>query len=117
MKGEETMNSEKRIHIDDTNMDFSIVSYSRPFEFKPWGGAVQHMQDIRDYSDTLLEEIFAQIADICGETDEEGRKTVDETTLNDMFWFEPETLLGWVGYKYAEATGKIVPKDEDEDEE
>lgn len=48
-------------------------------EFKPWGGAVPRFENAKERG--LLEEIEAMF-------DEFYPEGVDETTLNDWFWFD-----------------------------
>jgi hypothetical protein len=59
--------------------------------FTFWSGAKQHnftyneLQQLED----ILEDVFCD-------------KTASETDINDLFWFEDETLCGWLGLDYDE---------------
>ena len=61
------------------------------FEF--WGGACYT-------ANSLTMEELQRVEDILEEIYPEG---VDETTINDIFWFESDTIAGWLGYENWEA--------------
>lgn len=68
-------------------------------DFKPWSNAIDTWNRIEeegkiDELEAVLEEIYS-----------EGMSDVE---LNDLLWFEPETVFGWLG---------IPDDEEDEDEE
>lgn len=77
---------------------YTEIPLSR-FEF--WSGA-------KDTADRIWEEMgesgFDTVEAILEDTYPEG---IDETTLNDIFWFEPETIYEWLG----------MSNDDDEEEE
>ena len=56
------------------------------FEF--WGGAEDTVKyltlDELDTIESLLEDIYPD--------------GIDETTINDIFWFEEDTIAEWLGY-------------------
>lgn len=58
----------------------------RNFEF--WAGAKDRVKYLTsgdlDHIEAILEDIYP-----------EG---VDETTINDIFWFEEDTIAEWLGY-------------------
>ena len=60
-------------------------------QFEFWSGA-------KDTAERIWEEMgesgFDTIEAILEDTYPEG---IDETTLNDIFWFEPETTYEWLG--------------------
>lgn len=58
------------------------------FEF--WSGAKDH-----EFTYSELQEIEIQIEEIYPEG-------INETTLNDLFCFEEETLCEWIGVDYQE---------------
>lgn len=58
----------------------------RDFEF--WSGA-------KDTAEHLTDEDFSTIETILEELYPEG---MDETSINDLFWFEEETIAEWLGY-------------------
>lgn len=70
-------------------------------QFEFWSGA-------KDTAERIWEEIgesgFDTVEAILEDTYPEG---IDETTLNDIFWFEPETIYEWLG----------MSNDDDEEEE
>ena len=74
----------------------------RDFEF--WSGA-------KDTVKYLTLEELDTIEDILEEGYPEG---MDETELNDIFWFEDETLAIWLGFDSFE---EIMFRDEEEDED
>lgn len=60
------------------------------FEF--WSGA-------KDFAEKLTDTEFDQIEDNLTELYPDG---MDETELNDLFRFEPETVCDWLGLDYNE---------------
>lgn len=56
------------------------------FEF--WSGA-------KDTAQHLTDDDFATIESMLEELYPEG---VDDTTINDLFWFEEDTIAEWLGY-------------------
>ena len=59
------------------------------FDFEPWSGAVNTYERLKregklDELDSLLPDIF-------------GKDDVEETKLNDLLWFEPDTVFEMVG--------------------
>lgn len=73
----------------------------RNFEF--WSGAIEH-------ANLLTCEQLDEVEQILEDTYPDG---MDETELNDLFWFDFDTVCEWLGTSYEELTGK----DEDDDEE
>lgn len=59
------------------------------FEF--WSGAKHTAEQIWEERG---EEGWEQLEAILNELYPDG---IDETELNDFFWFEPETIYGWLG--------------------
>lgn len=61
--------------------------------FKFWSGAcdtVKYLtEDDMDQIESILEDIYP-----------EG---MDETTINDFFWFEDDTIAEWLGYSDFES--------------
>lgn len=60
------------------------------YDYEPWSGAVYTYERITregklDELDNVLEEVYP-----------EG---IDETELNDLLWFEPETVYEWLGMR------------------
>lgn len=78
-----------------------IYREKRLSQFEFWSGA-------KDTADRIWEEMgesgFNTVEAILEDTYPEG---IDETTLNDIFWFEPETIYEWLG----------MSNDDDEEEE
>lgn len=60
------------------------------FEF--WSAA-------KDFADKLTDDELERIADNLNELYQDG---MDETELNDLFRFEPETVCEWIGLDYDE---------------
>lgn len=58
-------------------------------EFDFWAGALDTVKyltdDELDHIERILEEVYIQ--------------TLSETELNDLFWFESDTIAGWLGYR------------------
>ena len=57
----------------------------RNFEF--WSGA---KENAKEFTDEQLDQIEAILEDMYPEG-------MDETQINDLFWFEPEKLREWLG--------------------
>ena len=78
-----------------------IYTEKRLSRFEFWSGA-------KDTAERIWEEVgesgFNTVEAILEDTYPEG---IDETTLNDIFWFEPETIYEWLG----------MSNDDDEEEE
>lgn len=74
----------------------------RDFEF--WAGAV-------DTVGYLTSEELDEIEAILEDTYPEG---MDETEINDFFWFEDDTIAEWLGYNNFE---EIMHRDDEEYEE
>ena len=68
-----------------------IYTEKRLSQFEFWSGA-------KDTAERIWEEMgesgFDTVEAILEDTYPEG---IDETTLNDIFWFEPETIYEWLG--------------------
>ena len=69
------------------------------FEF--WAGGKQTIEE-------LTEEELEQIEEILEEIYPEG---MDETEVNDFFWFERELIAEWLGYENFD---KIMERDKGE---
>lgn len=74
----------------------------RDFEF--WSGA-------RDRVKYLTLEELDQIEAILEDTYPEG---VSATTINDLFWFEEDTIANWLGYNDFD---EIMYRNDEDDEE
>lgn len=72
------------------------------FEF--WGGA-------KDTVKYLTWEELEQIESMLEEMYPDG---MDETELNDFFWFEDDTIAEWLGYEDFE---ELMHRDDEDDEE
>lgn len=59
-----------------------------------WSGAKDRVEDLTD-------EDLDIIIDILNSEDVED-KGIDETELNDFFWFDDDTYAEWLGYADAE---------------
>ena len=74
----------------------------RHFEF--WSGAkdtVKYLTDDElDTIESLLEDIYPD--------------GMEDTEINDLFWFDDDTIAEWLGYNDFE---EIMNRDEDKDEE
>ena len=83
---------------------YSEVSLSN-FEF--WSGA-KTTADCLSYSD------FEEIENILEDLYPDG---IGETELNDLFWFEEDTIAEWLGFSsWSEFCGEDEDDDEDEEE-
>ena len=62
----------------------------RNFEF--WSGA---KENAKEFTDKQLDQIETILEDMYPDG-------MDETEINDLFWFEPETLREWLGIEEEE---------------
>lgn len=60
------------------------------YDFEPWSGAVDTYERIE------REGKLAELDDVLDEIYPDG---IDETELNDLLWFEPETVYEWLGMR------------------
>lgn len=67
----------------------------RNFEF--WSGAIDNR---RRFTDEEMDQIEYILEDVYYEG-------IDETTLNDIMWFEPETLCEWLDLDFEEWLNRI----------
>ena len=76
------------------------------FEF--WSGA-------KDTAAALSHSDFDTIETILEDLYPDG---VDETTINDIFWFEEDTIAEWLGFRdWADFCGEYDDEEEEEEEE
>ena len=85
-----------------------ITTEKRLADFTFWSGA-------KDRAEALTEEQFDQIEAMLEEIEPDG---MDETAINDFFWFEEDTIAEWLGFDSFEALERANRgEEEDEDEE
>ena len=69
-----------------------IHTEKRLQDFEFWSGAV----------DTVKELTWEQLNQIEGILEEIYPDGIDETQLNDLFWFDEDIIAEWLGYKSFE---------------
>jgi len=75
------------------------INRSYAFEaFKPWSGAIDTWNTLEEYDkvstlECVLEDLYPD--------------GIEETTLNDLLWFEEESLYEWVGLHYGVNSGIV----------
>lgn len=72
------------------------------YDFEPWSGAVETYERVNNAGmlgdlDAILEDVYPD--------------GIDETGLNDLLWFDSDTVLDWLGLSEEEE------EEEDEEEE
>lgn len=85
-------------------------------QYKPWSGAVDTWENLERFDKI---DLLEQILDDTYYNEEAGEAVMSETELNDLLWFEPETVYEWVGLYYNDETGEVSDEpfdSEDEDE-
>ena len=82
-------------------------------DFEAWSGAVDTMDTLRKLEDETGANVF-DILEACIDDMGEG---VDETTVNDILWFETDTIAEWLGYEDWEALERAAEGIEEEEEE
>ena len=75
------------------------------FEF--WSGG-------RDRAEVLTYEQMEQVEAILEDLYPDG---IDETEINDLFWFEEDTIAEWLGFESFEKLEKHNNGNEDEEDE
>lgn len=76
------------------------------WNFDFWSGA-------RDNASELDRDQMEQIESVLEDVYPDG---MDATDLNDLFWFEFDTVLSWIGLKQLD-DGRIVDEDYEEEDE
>lgn len=75
--------------------------------FTFWSGAADHREyltnDEMDTIESMIEELYPD--------------GMTETELNDLFWFDEDTIAEWLGYEDFEAIMNRDNEEEDEEEE
>ena len=80
------------------------------YDFEFWGGAKYTIE-------ALTDDQFTEVWDMLEEVYPDG---ADDTTINDFFWFEDETIAEWLGFDSFEklcAYNRGENLDEEENEE
>lgn len=85
-------------------MKYTVETSLSNFEF--WSGA-------KDRAELLTSEELDQLDDLLPDVLGED---VTDTAINDLFWFDFETVCELLGYTYGN-DGEVHRGDEDEDEE
>ena len=73
-------------------------------KFEPWSGAVDTWRTLEEYDKI---DLLEQILDDTYYNEEVGEAILSETELNDLLWFDPETVYEWVGLYYNDETGEV----------
>lgn len=76
----------------NTNMKIYSETSLSSFEF--WGGAKDRACYLTDREFDMIESMLEEIAP------EEG---YSDTAINDFFWFDFDTIVGWLGYDSEDA--------------
>lgn len=78
------------------------------YDFEPWSGAVD------TYERIVREGKLAALDDVLEEVYPDG---IDETALNDLLWFEPETVYEWLGMRTESDIDEEIEELRDEQNE
>ena len=117
LRGKRAIKSSKR---RNTRRPVKAARITTDFSnFKPWSGAVDTWNELEKWDKI---DLLEQILDDTYYNEEAGEAVLSETELNDLLWFEPETVYEWVGLYYNDETGEVSDEpfdeeDEDEDED
>ena len=89
---------------------YSEKSLATNFEF--WSGAVQTVNELTTRELNTIEQTLEELYP-------DG---MSETEVNDLFWFEEDTIAEWLGYECwehleADHAGKDWPEEEEDEEE
>lgn len=77
-------------------MTMTIEKKLRDFHF--WGGAASNAAKLTPEELDRLESVIEEFAD--------GRDPWTTTEINDMFWFDFENILEWIGLDYEEVRAR-----------
>lgn len=77
-------------------MTMTIEKKLRDFHF--WGGAATNAAKLTDDELDTLEIVIEEFA--------EGRDPWTTTEINDIFWFDFENILEWIGLDYEEVMAR-----------
>lgn len=72
--------------------------------YTPWSGAVDTWENLEKFDKI---DLLEQILDDTYYDESAGEGVLSETELNDLLWFEPETVYEWVGLYYDDNTGEV----------
>lgn len=78
-----------------------IITETNLQDFKFWSGAKDTYKMFEELYTAGYDGIFDMLED-CIESMYAEDGGITETELNDLFWFEPETLLEWIGFEQTE---------------
>lgn len=110
-KGRKSIKSSKR----NTRRPVKAARITTDFSnFKPWSGAVDTWNELEKWDKI---DLLEQILDDTYYSEEAGEAVLSETELNDLLWFEPETVYEWVGLYYNDETGEVSDEPFDSDDE
>lgn len=83
-------------------------------DFEAWSGAVDTMETLRKLDEVVDDlDVFGCLEDCITDWNDE---IVDETTVNDILWFENDTIAEWLGYEDWEALERAAEGIEEEEE-
>lgn len=110
LKGRRSIKSSKR----NTRRPVKAARITTDFSnFKPWSGAVDTWNELEKWDKI---DLLEQILDDTYYNEEAGEAVLSETELNDLLWFEPETVYEWVGLYYNDETGEVSDEPFDDDD-
>ena len=67
-------------------------------DFEPWGGACSRYEQLTK----------AELDDLETLIDDLQPDGINETMLNDLFWFEFYAVYAWLGLDYDEETDEVI---------
>ena len=67
-------------------------------DFEPWGGACSRYEQLTK----------AELDDLETLIDDLQPDGIDETMLNDLFWFEFYAVCAWLGLGYNDETDEVI---------
>ena len=82
--------------------------------YTPWSGAVDTWDNLEKFDKI---DVLEQVLDDAYYDESAGEGVINETELNDLLWFEPETVYEWVGLYYNDETGEVSDEPFDDEEE
>lgn len=83
-------------------------------DFNPWSGAVDTMDTLWRLKEETGDDVFTMLEFIIEEDYPDG---MSETSLNDILWFENDTIAEWLGYEDWEQLERVANGEDEEEEE
>ena len=83
-------------------------------DFNAWSGAVDTMNTLHNLNSVIDDmDVFESLESTIEEWNENG---ITDTELNDLLWFETDTIAEWLGFSDWEELERKASGEEDEED-